>query len=292
MISRPDWTQATVSKPIDLSRNVHYDSILQKSIQKHLLDSCFTNYPNQYDLYLAISDYYKIPINQLTIGYGATEVLERCIKALPVKHLHIVVPAFEMVEIYCQLYDIPFSIITLEDLDQLSDGDTLYIANPNGNDGTATDISAYLNKFKLVIVDEVYSDFYDSYSVLSKNFSNVIVVKSFSKSLGLAGFRTGFAVAIEDCTSVLQLYRSNFVMCTFSSVIIPKVITLTSEVVRRMLETKKYLEDRYDCVDSKANYVLFKQTNKYTDTFGHKKVNGLYRSALTDMETLCQYQIA
>jgi histidinol-phosphate/aromatic aminotransferase/cobyric acid decarboxylase-like protein len=292
MVIRPDWTEPIKTKLIDLSRNVHYDSTLQTIISQLLSNDCFTDYPNQFDLYKAISDYYTVPLSNISIGYGATEIIERCFKAFDLKHLYIVSPAFEMVEIYCQLYKIPYTLVSYSDIQHISTGNTLYLANPNGNDGQAYDVTEHLNKFDLVLVDEVYSDFYDQYSLLYRLASNVVVIKSFSKSLGIAGFRAGFAVAIEPIISQLQLYRSNFVMCSFSSIIIPKIIHLLPEVISRMNETKEYLETHYSCVPSKANYVLFKRPNRYTEIFGCKKVDSLYRSALTDMNTLWKYQIA
>ena len=37
---------------------------------------------------------------------------------------------------------------------------------------------------------------------------------------------------------------------------------------------------------SHANYVLFKEKNIYTEKFGAKLIDGYYRMALADMDTL------
>ena len=50
--------------------------------------------------------------------------------------------------------------------------------------------------------------------------------------------------------------------------------------------TKKFLEKKFKCKNSYANYVLFKDNNKYTEKFGCKKIEGYYRMALIDMESL------
>ena len=47
-----------------------------------------------------------------------------------------------------------------------------------------------------------------------------------------------------------------------------------------------FLENKFECKKSYANYVLFKDKNEYTEKFGCKKVEGYYRMALIDMESL------
>lgn len=286
MLKRPDWTLDTRISGIDLSRNVHYDKILLSIIEKELTNhASFHDYPNQYELYSGIATYYGIPINQLTIGYGATEIIERIFKAIPFDDIYIVEPTFEMVQVYCTLYNKTFHIISLDDLPNVSGG-ALYIANPSGNTGDVVDILPYISKFDLCLVDEAYADFYSKFSILSHDYDNVIVIKTLSKSLGIGGFRVGFCKASTKYTNLLQYYRSNFICTSFASKIIPNILNETNNVVNRMLITKSWLEDMFPHKQSHANYVLFKNTNKYTDYFNAKLVNGYYRMALADMETI------
>lgn len=286
LLERPDWKIDRPIPEIDLSRNVHYDATLIKQINYELTQQMsFHDYPNQYNLYTAISSYYNIPLEQLTIGYGGTEIIERIFKSLPFDDVYIVEPTFEMIQVYCALYNKRFHIISLEDLPTVSGG-TLYIANPSGNTGDVIDLIPYINNFELCILDEAYADFCTTHSVLSHNFDNVIVVKTLSKSLGIAGFRVGFCKANKTVTELLQATRSNFICSSFASAIVPKIITHTKAVVSRMLETKLILENMYSCKASSANYVLFKNPNKYTDKFNARVVQGYYRMALIDKETL------
>ena len=286
MLGRPDWKIDRTTSTIDLSRNIHYDAVLLNKINYELTQNIsFHDYPNEYSLYSAISSYYKIPMNQLTIGYGGTEIIERVFKSLPFDDVYIVEPTFEMVQVYCKLYNKRFHTITLEQLPNVSGG-ALYIANPSGNTGEVVDISPYINNFELCIIDEAYADFYSKYSVLSNNYDNVIVVKTLSKTLGTAGFRVGFCKANTTITELLQVARSNFICTSFSSIIIPRVIDNTSEVIDRMLLTKQYLESTYKCRPSKGNYVLFNKPNIYTDKFNAKIVQGYYRMALINLDIL------
>jgi histidinol-phosphate aminotransferase len=86
------------------------------------------------------------------------------------------------------------------------DAGLFYICNPNNPTGTLTPHSdiEYLveNKPKgaIVLVDEAYLHFSDAPSALDlvKAGKDVVVLRTFSKTYGLAGLRCGFAIARPD----------------------------------------------------------------------------------------------
>ncbi len=87
--------------------------------------------------------------------------------------------------------------------------DLVFVCNPNNPTGTLTD-GAKLRSFvgnasrkAMVLVDEAYHDFvtepgYTSMVDLVKKGENVIISRTASKIHGLAGLRTGFAIARPD----------------------------------------------------------------------------------------------
>ena len=82
-----------------MSKNVHYDHNLNENLKELISKQKFIiNYANDYKLYKAISDYYKIKIKNIAIGFGATDL----IKTIFSKHkkLYIVKSAFMMVDVY------------------------------------------------------------------------------------------------------------------------------------------------------------------------------------------------
>lgn len=286
---RSDWTTNKENKfKLDLSRNCHYDKILNLHIRDILKNiNEITSTPNEYLLYKSISDYYTIPIKNMSIGFGATDLIHRILSSLKFKKLYFVAPTFEMIEIYCKVLSVDYVKVSLEELYNIEDKDSMvYIANPNGLTGEVIDSRFLVDKFKYCVLDEVYADFSDQHSLLHERHKNLIILKSLSKSLGATGLRVGFAVANDDMTIHLQNHRLNYITSTLSALIVPKIINLTPNVILRMKETKKYLEQKYDLMPSHGNYVLFKSANEYTKKFNYRDVNGLYRMALTDMETL------
>jgi histidinol-phosphate aminotransferase len=284
LVSRPDIKYQDVPV-IDLSKNVHYDAFIVKAAQQIATKINLSSYPDTFMLYNAICSYYNQPINKTTIGYGATEILERIFKALSFTHISIVTPTFEMVEIYCRLYNKEYKSIPL-DLLHSDKNEVLYIANPNGLLGYSIDLTSISKNYKLCIIDESYADFYRANSMINCLPDNVIIVKTLSKSLGLAGLRVGFAFASETITAKLQEYRSNFVCNSLAPTITQELIHHTPAVINRMLKTKQYLENNYPTEPSIGNYVLFKKANKLTDKFGYRLVNNMYRMALINKELL------
>ena len=281
-MNRPDWKINKDKPDIDLSGNVHYDKTLNDAILNMNIGSIH-DYPNEFELYQSISNYYKVPLENICIGFGSTDVLSRIIQSLVFNHLYIVEPAFEMIEVYCQLYNIKYTKIRFEDLKHISYSSNVYMANPNGNNGKVYDLSNY--HFMTFIVDEAYSEFNKTYE--AQYDSNTIVVKTLSKSLGLAGLRVGFCFADKHIINILQNIRMNYIANSYACKIVPVVIKEIPNVISRMQQSKQYLQSKYDCVFSNGNYVLFKQPNKLTDRFGYKLTKeSLYRMALTNIELL------
>lgn len=88
-----------------------------------------------------------------------------------------------------------------------------YIANPNAPTGVGVPkermealIAEAQTSGKIVVADEAYMDFYHQSCVpLTKTYSNLLVVKTFSKSYSLAGIRCGYAIG--DAKLIDGLFR-------------------------------------------------------------------------------------
>ena len=96
----------------------------------------------------------------------------------------------------------------------------------------------------------------------------------------------GFLIRQKILRTETQKLRTSQVSTSIASIVVPEIIELTDEVIARMNETKDFLEEKYECKKSVANYVLFKEPNKYTKVFGSREIDGYHRMALTDLETL------
>ena len=92
--------------------------------------------------------------------------------------------------------------------------DNVIFANPNAQTGTFMpigQIAEMLKKPRLVVVDEAYVDFgAESALPLLKEYDNLIIVRTLSKSRSLAGGRIGFAIAAKEIVSELKLVKYSF----------------------------------------------------------------------------------
>lgn len=96
----------------------------------------------------------------------------------------------------------------------------VYIANPNNPTGTYNtkeEFDDFIEKVPedvLVVVDEAYyeyaKDVKDYPRALSYDQNNIIVLRTFSKAYGLAGFRVGYAIAHEDLIKNMMKTKLTF----------------------------------------------------------------------------------
>lgn len=286
---RPDWTTSRYNcKKLNLANNVCYDTVLLNHIDQ-LLNSKkinFRQYPDEYIVYNTIAHYHLINAKNIAVGYGLGELITRILKLKLIKKIAIVSPTWPMVEVFCKI----FGISCCDHIDYSANA--IYLANPNGMDGSClsqAEIINLLDKFELVIIDEAYGEFATiQYSVLdiAPVQSNLIVLKTFSKSLSLAGLRLGYAIANEDLIFELQLNRPSCVVSSVSLSIIEELFDLIPDHVSRMQATKHYIEQHYDCIASHGNYVLFKEMPDYfNNRIDVKEISTVaHRMALTNLE--------
>lgn len=96
-----------------------------------------------------------------------------------------------------------------------TDAKAFFLTNPNAPTGVSfplEQIEAALQAIDgLLVVDEAYVDFGGETAIpLLKDYENLIVVRTFSKSYGLAGMRVGFALASEGIISMLDRVRDAY----------------------------------------------------------------------------------
>ena len=94
---------------------------------------------------------------------------------------------------------------------------SVILANPNAPSSLALschELREFLGRLpqdRVHVVDEAYADFgRDSALSLLAEFPNLVVVRTFSKSLSLAGMRLGYAVASPELIQVLHRVKDSF----------------------------------------------------------------------------------
>jgi histidinol-phosphate aminotransferase len=184
--------------------------------------------PNSDALKQSIAKIHGLAPNQVFVGNGSDEVLAHVFLGL-LKHEHpILFPdiTYSFYPVYCKLYGIAFENIPLSDDFSISVDDYLkknngrnggiIFPNPNAPTGKALplkDIEKLLqtNQDSVVVIDEAYVDFGTSSAVsLIKQYNNLLVTHTLSKSYALAGLRVGYAVGHPDLIEALERVKNSF----------------------------------------------------------------------------------
>jgi len=91
-----------------------------------------------------------------------------------------------------------------------ADDAAVYICNPNNPTGlmwNVNDLRKYAsNTSRMVFIDEVYVDFAKSTCISLIDLKNIVIIRSFSKSYGLAGIRFGYLLAHPDTITYMKQY--------------------------------------------------------------------------------------
>jgi len=185
-------------------------------------------------------------------------------------------PSYSLYDTLAQSNGIKFEKVNLctdlsYDLDKflVKGYDMIIIANPNNPTGSfveKTKIKEFLKIYKgLLVVDEAYIDFYGGSSIeLVKEFDNLIVTRSFSKSYSLAGLRVGLAAANEEIIKGLFKIKDSYNVDSLALAGAAAALLDTKSFnynLGMLKSNKEYLEERlsgigFEIIPSKANFIF------------------------------------
>lgn len=159
-------------------------------------------------------------------GNGSDEVLSFVFYAFFDSAAPLVFPehTYSFYPVYAGFYDIPTRKVPLKadfslDADAMLAGDRCGIIFPNPNAPTGMymplpEVREFLRRAgtdRVVVVDEAYIDFGGESAIsLLGEFPNLLVIRTFSKSLCFAGARLGFAVGSEALVDALFTTKNSF----------------------------------------------------------------------------------
>lgn len=263
---------------------------LPKDIQNELckLLESTNRYPNVENALLKekIANKYSVDPQNVLIGAGSDELL----MLITIKHVYkgdntiMSDPSFfrykdltELAGGKCKLVKGKNFHHDLDEIRKCIDDKTkiVFICNPNNPTGTmirAEKIEMFINtlpKGILVVVDEAYFDFVypkDSKSSIEliNRFSNLIVLRSFSKFFALAALRIGYAIANKELISVINAIRSPYNVNSIAQAAAISVLDKPGFYDNTYLEVqqeKKYYYDFFsqsgiEYIPSQANFIF------------------------------------
>ncbi|MBI2609286.1 MAG: histidinol-phosphate transaminase [Deltaproteobacteria bacterium] len=175
----------------------------------------------------------EIRKDQVIFGNGTNELIELIVRTFCVPGDEVLTSekAFIMYSLVAEAHgcDVGFSPLKdyTFDLEAIFNNITpqtklVFIANPNNPTGTYVsqkDLQEFLEKTQeknvMVVLDEAYCEYVEEKDYphgirLLSEFPHLIVLRTFSKIYGLAGFRVGYGVAHPDAISFINKVKSPF----------------------------------------------------------------------------------
>ena len=258
---------------------------------KHVINSLkkfdFNNirkYPDPSSLKLkeVLGQKFNLSRDNVFVGNGSDEVLSLIFLAF-FRGKKILFPeiTYSFYSSFAKLALSKFETITLEkdfsiNLEKYSK--TAYgiiFPNPNAPTGISIGyekIKSFIryHSDKLIIIDEAYADF-NSFNCIDlvKKFSNLIIVRTFSKSYSLAGLRIGFCLANKSIIKQLLKVKNSFnsypvdQLSEIAAINAIKDDSYFNEIIKKIKKNRVWLEKKftemgYNFIKSDANFILLK----------------------------------
>lgn len=237
--------------------------------------------PDSTRLREAFAGVHGIPADWVFAGNSSDEVLAHAFLGLLKHDDPILFPdvTYSFYPVYCRLYGIGYEAVPLDaqfgvrlpDYGRRNGG--IVLPNPNAPTGRALsrrEIGQLLagNPDSVVLVDEAYVDFgAESAIPLVRDFPNLLVTQTLSKSRSLAGLRVGFAVGQPALLQALERVKGSFNSYPLDRLAIAggaaalEDHTHFENTRREVIATRDWLADRlaglgFEVVPSQANFLF------------------------------------
>lgn len=217
----------------------NYPEVIRQQIKDAVDKLDFNRYPDPLatEVVKAFSDYYEINPEFVTAGNGSDELIFLIESAFLEKgdKMLVVAPDFSMYKFYSSICEVECDTFIKDDnldidvdalIKKINDDNIKLVifsnpCNPTGKGISADEVKRLVNSVNaLVIADEAYMDFWNESLVKEvEDYSNLIVFRTASKSIGSASLRLGFAVANKTISRAIKAIKSPYNVNSISQVI-------------------------------------------------------------------------
>lgn len=232
---------------------------------------------------------------------GSDHALENICRAYIENGLEVIVdmPTYDHFRLYAESSDAkiisvfgqnPYETKTKELIEAINDKTKIiYLVNPNNPTGVLyeeKEIRLLLNAapHSLIIVDEAYFEFSGlSMAHLVKEYSNLIVTRSFSKAFGLAGLRCGYILshpANLETINKVRVGKNINTMAQIAACAALEDLEYTEHYVAEVTVARKWLSEKlarkgiFVC-PSAGNFILIKVADPHA-VISHLEKNQIF----------------
>ena len=275
--------------------------------------------PNSQVLADALAKRYGLQSDQVFLGVGSDDVLAIAFMTFFNSKKPILFPdiTYSFYEVWAELFQIPYERPALDehfDLipeDYYKENGGVVIANPNAPTGVLQSLDFLRNVIEhnrdvVVIIDEAYADFSGSSALeLTKEYDNVLIVQTYSKSRSLAGMRIGYAMGNPELIRAMNdvRYSYNSYPMTRLSVALGAAAledeAYFRETVAKVVETREWTKKElkrlgFSFRDSRTNFIfathesvpaqtifdVLREKHIFVRHFGQKRIENYLRISI------------
>jgi histidinol-phosphate aminotransferase len=276
-VSRPYQPPAFTSPiDLDLSRNEGPARVTEVTFSSAELASLTARYPDTTGLRQLLASRHHLTTEQVLVTAGGDDALFRCFLAISGGSVVTTTPTFEMIRRYSEqvgatLVEVPwwdgaFPIGDFLEDTSANPGMAVIVSpnNPTGSVITESDLRKVAGAFPLLVLDAAYMDFADEdLTNLALELENVVVIRTLSKALGLAGLRVGYLLGPPGLVTAIGGYGSPYSVSALSAALASQVLdsgadgeTTSAVVAERDALIALLSELGCDPLPSQANFVL------------------------------------
>ncbi len=205
---------------------------------------------------------YQFRAEQVIVGNGCDDILNLCVRAFcsETDSLGYFWPSYSLYPVLgdiqgVQKCEIPLDPQTFQIdahaglLRRVRDLSLLFVTQPNAPSGVwlaKVELQRVIEETRgVVVIDEAYADFAgDDCLDFAREYPNVLVARSFSKSFALAGLRLGWACGATELIQGLLKVKDSYNVNRLSQIAAEAAledIDYTREIVRRVCHTREEL---------------------------------------------------
>jgi threonine-phosphate decarboxylase len=243
--------------------------------------------PGCRDLRKSIARYIGVDVSQIAVGNGAVEIIYWFAQLFAKKRAVVPAPTFCEYELASKRAGAAVTFVPLLPDFSLDDGavvesakgaDAVFLCNPNNPTGLLS--TAQIKKIikgvdssTKILLDECFielADRQESMTGMVEKFDNLIVLRSLTKSFGLAGLRVGYSVSSPALAEKLSAQRAPWNVNAIAQVAgiaalsdrkhIPRVVALVRKE-RKFLHDRIEKTESFSPLRSDANYFLVQLRN-------------------------------
>jgi histidinol-phosphate aminotransferase len=283
-----------------LDVNESFIEIPLQEIYKAIKNVRFNRYPDPYstETVEAFSRLFNVNPAHVVAGNGSDELIGLIAAGLLEKGDKVLTltPDFPMYSFYSKLYELEVIELPKPDdfvididkvINQIKENDIkcLFFSNPCNPTSLGiqkSEVKRLLTETDtLIVVDEAYMDFWtdqfgkEAESMLSEvdNYEKLIVLRTCSKSVALAGIRLGFAVANKLITRALRIVKSPFNVNSLTQAIGAEILSDRESYLDTIEELRKNSKSLYDAALGLHALYVFEKVYETKTNFVFVQVN-------------------